>query len=195
VYFTDTGSSRIKESASTGRLIRPENLPANKPWSNTDGRVFRMVLNASDPTVVDSLTILAQGALTTSNADGTTTTVDAGVGLLNPDNIAVGHSGLMVQEDASTNPTNNDIWNYSFSGTSWTRVATVTQPLAETSGIVDASQWLGPGWWVFDVQSHLNLELGPSGLSYATLPTGTPVLTYQTRRELGQLLMFYVPGS
>jgi len=118
------------------------------------------------------------------------------VGFLQPDNVAVGHDTIMVQEDASTTPnTNNDIWAYSFGAGTWTRVATVTQATAETSGIVDASQWLGPGWWIFDVQSHINMDLGPSGLSYATLPTGTPVLTYQTRRELGQLLMFYVPGS
>src|SRR4029079_18026377 len=99
----------------------------NKPWFNTDGRVFKMVLNSSNPKLVDSLSVLAQGRLTVSEADGSTTTVDAGVGFLNPDNVAVGHDTLMVQEDASTSPTNNDIWSYPLGGGSWTRVATVTQ--------------------------------------------------------------------
>ena len=33
------------------------------PYFNTDGRLFRMVLNEDDPTVVDELSIVAQGLL------------------------------------------------------------------------------------------------------------------------------------
>lgn len=193
VYFTDTGSSRIKEGTS-GRLIRPADLTANKPWYNTDGRVFKMVMNAADPTVVDSLTILAQGALTVSEVDGSTTTVDSGVGFVNPDNVAVGHDTLMIQEDASSNPTNNDIWSYPLAGGSWTRVATVTQTAAETSGIVDASEWLGDGWWVFDIQSHSTQESFGTG-TYTVPITNVVISGFTIRRELGQLSLLYIPGS
>jgi hypothetical protein len=192
VYFADTGSSRIKEDGS-GRLIRPADVVANKPWYNTDGRVFKMVLNASDATVVDSLTILAQGRLTISEADGSTTVLDAGVGFVNPDNLAVGHETLMVQEDASTSPTLNDIWSFPIAGGSWTRVATVNQTAAETSGIVDASQWLGDGWWIFDVQSHSTQENFGTG-SYQ-VPNGGLITGFTIRRELGQLSLLYIPGS
>jgi hypothetical protein len=195
VYFADTGSTRIKEGSS-GRLIRPDNVTANKPWSNTDGRIFKMVLNAANPRVVDSLTILAEGALTTSNADGTTTTVAAGVGFLQPDNVAVGHDTLMVQEDASTTPnTNNDIWSYPLAGGSWTRIATVTGATAETSGIVDASAWLGAGWWIFDVQAHTTQESFATGQFYTPLNGDPQIGPYTVRRENGQLSLLYIPGS
>ncbi|HTI29164.1 MAG TPA: alkaline phosphatase PhoX [Methylomirabilota bacterium] len=193
VYFADTGSSRIKEDSS-GRLFRPADLVANKPWFNTDGRVFKMVLNSSNPKLVDSLSVLAQGRLTVSEADGTTTTVDAGVGFLNPDNVAVGHDTLMVQEDASTSPTLNDIWSYPLGGGSWTRVATVTQSAAETSGIVDASQWLGDGWWIFDIQSHSTQESFGTG-TYTVPITNQVISGFTIRRELGQLSLLYIPGS
>ena len=196
VYFADTGSSRIKEDG-TGHLTRPADLAANKPWYNTDGRIFKMVLNASNPKVVDSLNVLAQGRLTISEVDGTTTVVDAGVGFVNPDNVGISHNTLMVQEDASTNPTNNDIWSYPLAGGSWTRVASVAagQNLAETSGIVDASAWLGEGWWVFDVQAHTTQQSFGTIQSYQPLNGDPPIGPYTVRRENGQLLLLYIPGS
>jgi hypothetical protein len=196
VYFADTGSSRIKEDGS-GRLIRPADLVANKPWYNTDGRIFKMVLSATDPKVVDSLVVLAQGRLTISEADGSTSVVDTGVGFVNPDNVAVGHRTLMVQEDASTSPTNNDIWSYPLAGGSWSKIASVaaTQTAAETSGIVDASAWLGDGWWIFDVQAHTTQETFATNQFYTPPNGGTTVGPYTVRRENGQLLLLYIPGS
>jgi hypothetical protein len=201
VYFADTGSTRIAESATTGRLFRAGATAF--PYYDTDGRVFKMVLNASDPKVVDSLQILAQGKLQLQEAPippSTTpvvTVIDAGVGLLNPDNVAVGHDTLMVQEDASTNPTDNDIWSHPLNGTSWTRVASVAagQTTAETSGIVDASAWLGAGWWVFDVQAHTTQESFATNQFYTPPNGGTTIGPYTIRRENGQLLLLYIPGS
>ena len=66
--------------------------------------------------------------------------------------------------------------------------------IAETSGIVDVSDWFGAGWWALDVQSHVNKDLGPADLVYTTPITGTRI-TYQTRREDGQLLLMQIPGS
>jgi hypothetical protein len=170
VYFTDTGTTRLAEDPNTGRLVR-----LASGGTNSDGRVFKIVLNATDPRIVDSLSIL----------------VDANsIGMRNPDNIAVGHNSIMVQEDP---PNNAKVWRYDFAG-NWTHVATATQSTAETSGIVDVSTWLGPGWWALDVQSHVNKDLGPAGQVYVTPITGTEI-TYQTRRENGQLLLMQIPGS
>jgi hypothetical protein len=154
-------------------------------------------LNAANPKVVDSLNILAEGALTVSNADGSTSTVVSGVGLVNPDNVGISHNTLMVQEDASTNPTNNDIWSYPLAGGSWTKIASVAagQNTAETSGIVDASAWLGAGWWIFDVQAHTTQQSFGTVQSYQPLNGDPPIGPYTVRRENGQLLLLYIPGS
>lgn len=157
-----------------------------------------MVLNAADPTVVDSFSIYAEGRLIQKPDPTTSIVLDEGVGFVNPDNLAVGHSTLMVQEDNGTligGTLDNGVWRNPLGTTSWSQIATAVQhATAETSGIIDASAWLGVGWWVLDVQSHVNLlPLGPMA-QYQT-PLGGPLLTYQTRREDGQLLLMYVPGS
>jgi hypothetical protein len=197
VYFTDTGSTRLREDPATGRLFRP--AADDVPYFNTDGRLFKMVFNEDNPRVVDELSIVAQGLLTEQltnpapPATPTLTVIDPGVGFRAPDNIDVGANSLMLQEDASS----AKIWRWDLAST-WTHVGTVTHPTAptagESSGIIDMSTWLGPGWWALDVQSHVNKTLGPAGQTYVT-PLGGPVLTYQTRREDGQLLLMHVPGS
>jgi len=171
VYFTDTGST-VQPNTATGRMM--------SGGTAQNGRVFKMVLNATDPKLVDSFTVLADGNVS---------------GFTRPDNLAVSHNTLMLQEDASSNPTNNDIWSYPFAGAGgpWTRVATVTQATAETSGIVDASEWLGDGWWIFDVQSHSTQE--SFGTGTYQVPNGSLITGFIVRRELGQLSLLYIPGS
>ena len=171
VYFADTGTTRLAESASTGRLVR-----LGSGGTNSNGRIFKMVLNKKDPTVVDSMTILV-------DADA--------IGMRNPDNVSISHNSLMVQEDP---PNNAKVWMYSFGGGIWTHIATANQPIAETSGIVDVSRWFGGGWWAMDVQSHINLPGSVPGLVYGGPGPSTGV-TYTARREDGQLLLMYVPGS
>lgn len=173
VYFADTGST-VQPDPVTGRMKTGGTTPQN-------GRIFKMVLNETDPKVVDSFTVLADG-----NTTGLFT---------RPDNVAVGQGTLMVQEDASSNPTNNDIWSYPLAGAGgpWARVATVTQATAETSGIVDASEWLGAGWWIIDVQSHVTQRAFARNQFYTTPITGAVIGPYTVRRELGQLLLLYIP--
>ena len=204
VYFADTGSTRIAEDPATGRLFRP--AAAARPYFDSDGRVFKMVLNANDPTVVDSFSIVAQGKLQLQeppvppSTTPVVTVIDAGVGFVNPDNVGVGHNSLMVQEDSSGN---NDVWQHPIGTSTWTKVASTTQTAtAETSGIVDASKWLGAGWWALDVQSHVNLPTpegvddGPFTWEGPSYPLGPLVGSeYFTRREDGQLLLMYLPGS
>jgi hypothetical protein len=193
VYFTDTGSTRIRESDASGRLIRP--AATDFPYYDSDGRIFKMVLNEDDPTIVDEFSFVAQGKLQLQEA-GTppaVTVIDPGVGFRNPDNLDAANDSLMVQEDTSS----AKIWRFDYDAT-WTHVASVTHPTApaagESSGIVDLSQWLGDGWWALDVQSHVNQLLDPTPREYVTPITGV-VIPYQARREDGQLLLMYIPGS
>jgi hypothetical protein len=175
VYFADTGNSRLVEDPATGRLYRAATNPPGVLSSS--GRIFKMVLNASDPKKVDSFSILAEASV---------------VGMRSPDNIAVGRRSLMVQEDTS----DAKVWMYSLGSGTWTHVASATQPTAETSGIVDVSRWFGDGWWALDVQSHVN-KTETTGTPFVwDGPPGPPVgTTYQMRREDGQLLLMRIQGS
>ena len=131
-----------------------------------------MVMNAADPTVVDSLTILADG-----DAVGT----DVYVPFTSPDNIDTSKKSLMVQEDTD----GAAIWQYRLNQDSWRVVATVNNFDGESSGIVDASDWFGGGRWILDVQGHgVNVDedllLDPPNL---------------VKRESGQLILMKIPGS
>ena len=177
VYFTDTGTSRLAEDPDTGRL---ERLASGGTTSN--GRVFKMVLNEKDPRVVDSFSILLDAGAIPAAQGGP---------MRNPDNIEVGHNSIMVQEDP---PNAAKVWRYDLTAQTWTHVATATQPIAETSGIVDVSEWFGDGWWALDVQSHINETEGTETLTYET-PISGAELQYKERREDGQLLLMQIPGS
>ena len=218
LYFTDTGNSRLwEEEESTGRLWR---LPASDPRSGSatvpaqtstaNGRVFKMVLNASDPTVVDEFSVMTDAGSGMPPVFNGPAPTPAGQPVMRaPDNLDVGHDSIMVQEDAS----NAKIWMYPLATGPWTHVATVDQDKnsatsdpGESSGIVDASRWLGAGWWALDVQGHARTPPPPLGASDFQAfdptirtwnePPGPPVgSTYQTRREFGQLLLMHIPGS
>jgi hypothetical protein len=211
VYFTDTGERRALpddvwvtlddrdgsvDRSATGRLHRglsrvpsdpaqAEVYPADPAGPHANGRIFRMALNPDNPLVVDALTVVH---------DADTTLADGAQRMRNPDNLDVGHRSIMVQEDAS----NAKIWRYSLSSGQWSHVGTVTHPTApssgESSGIIDMSRWLGAGWWALDVQSHVNLP-GVSDEKTYTVPITGAQMTYRERREDGQLLLMYVPGS
>jgi hypothetical protein len=134
-----------------------------------------MVLNAEDPAVVDSFSILLDADIQVlTNWDGTSTKMS------HPDNVAIGKKSLMVQEDTS----NSRIWRYSLDDGTWSVVATVNDPTGESSGIVDASQWFGSGWWMLDVQAHS-----------APYQTSSVVGGVTIKREWGQLLLMKISGS
>jgi len=173
VYFADTGNSRLIDPG-TGRLYR---APSGTPGTlASNGRIFKLVMNADDPTVVDSFSVLLDAAA---------------IGMRSPDNLEVGHNSLIVQEDTSSF---SKIWLNPLGTTIWTHIATGTQQAAETSGIVDVSRWFGDGWWALDVQSHENLAGAMPGQVYAGPGPNNGVI-YTARRELGQLLLMHVPGS
>lgn len=175
VYFTDTGNSRLLHDAGSGRLWR---APSGTPDTlASSGRVFKLVMNRKDPKKVDSFSVLVDASA---------------IDMASPDNLAVGHRSIMVQEDAA----NAKVWQYSLGSKTWKHVASATQPTAETSGIVDVSRWFGPGWWALDVQSHVNQsETTGAPFVWTGLPGPAVGTTYQMRREDGQLLLMRIAGS
>lgn len=176
VYFVDTGNNL---ALCGGAVCDPF------------GSIYRIDLDAADPT---------QGArielLTRSRG------VAAG-DWASPDNIAVSGQSLMLEEDPAYAEFNRPekIWNFKIQGNGSLGAPVAVAELEtekytgvvcsdaahtcwESSGIIDASRWLGDGTWLFDVQAH-------------TLP-----FSYQdgdTRVDVGseggQLLYLRLPGS
>ena len=53
VYFADTGTTRLAESADHGRLRLLSATDRSCELRSTNGRIFKMVMNASNPRIVD----------------------------------------------------------------------------------------------------------------------------------------------
>ena len=98
----------------------------------------------------------------------------------NPDNIDTSLNSLMVQEDTG----NAKIWRQDLATGTWSVAATVNDPRGESSGIVDASDWYGPGSWILDVQAH--------GSNFAEEVDSEGILR---KLEDGQLLLMKIPGT
>ena len=181
VYFADTGEPRAVADPTTGRLRRAA-AGTEGPYGN--GRIFKMILNANDPTVVDSLSVLIDA--------------DAGgyrnVGALHqPDNIETTANSILITEDPGghnrfAGATNARLWKYDLSTGDLTAVAVVADPTAdwESSGVVDASKYFGPGAFLINVQAHTIF------VDTAPLPS---IPTITQKREGGQLLLIRIDGS
>jgi Alkaline phosphatase PhoX len=196
VYIVDSGRGRTAAQS----LDTPN-------FRSTNGRVWKMVLDRNDPTVVTSLTVLVEGD---DNPVKTPTEIHQ------PDNIETTPNGLLVTEDpgssqqypvGSTDPdaTTARLWLVPFSGTPQV-VAKVDQSADggptdvdgrapgnqgawESSGIVDASAAFGPGTYLIDVQAHtLWVEKAPGDDNNGD---GQPDFTY--KREGGQLALLRIP--
>jgi hypothetical protein len=196
VYIVDSGRGRT----ATQSLDTPN-------FRSTNGRVWKMVLDPDDPTVVTSLTVFAEGD---DNPVQTPTEVHQ------PDNVETTPTGLLLTEDpgssqqypvGSPDPraTTARLWHVPFSGTPEV-VAKVDQSADggptdvdgrapgnqgawESSGIVDASAALGPGAYLINVQAHtLWVEKAPGDDNNGD---GEPDFTY--KREGGQLALLRIP--
>jgi uncharacterized protein DUF839 len=176
VYFVDTGNNL---ALCGGQVCDPF------------GSIYRLDLDATDPTHNARVVLLARSR-----------GVAAG-DWASPDNIAVSGHSLMLQEDPAYAEFNRPerIWNLEIKGNGSLGAPVAVAELEtekftgvvcteaagtcwESSGIIDASSWLGEGAWLFDVQAH-------------TLP-----FSYQdgqTRVDVGseggQLLYLRLPGS
>jgi hypothetical protein len=155
--------------------------------SAPNGRIWKMVLDEDEPTVVTSLTILIEG----SNLTG------QGGDIHQPDNLETTENSLFIQEDPSTanqfvNPAR--IWRYDLEDETKEVVATINAigPSAnpgswESSGIVDASSIFGPGAFLVDVQAH--------GWEIQRSPDPPVLNQVNLMREAGQLLLIRIPGA
>ena len=191
-YIADTGEPRALPDATTTRLRRGPSGTAG-PYPN--GRIFKLVLSASDPLEVESLSIVVDADALPAGAVG---------GLHNPDNLETTARSLLIQEDPGAQnqyalpeepgKRNAAIWRYDLRTGALEIVALVDQssdPTGqrlgawESSGIVDASRVFGPGAFLLDVQAH--------GWEIAEQPSPFPPAI--SKRENGQLLLLRIPGA
>ncbi|MGH3127156.1 MAG: hypothetical protein ACRDPX_04480, partial [Gaiellaceae bacterium] len=178
------------------------------PGVSTNGRVWKMVFDPEDPTVVTSLSVFVEGD------DNPVKTLNE---IHQPDNIESSAGGILVTEDpgssqqfpvGSTDPaaTTARLWLVPFAGLPQV-VVKVDQSADggptdvdgrpagnlgawETSGIVDASAAFGPGAFLIDVQaSTLWVEKTPGDDNNGD---GQPDFTY--KRAGGQLALLRIPG-
>jgi len=199
VYVVDTGRGTAGVS---------------QPGRSTNGRVWKMVLDPDDPTVVDSLSIAVEGD------DNPVKTLGE---VHQPDNIETTKTGLLLTEDPGSsqqfvladqglpNATTARLWYVPFSGLPQV-VAKIDQsadggptdvgPLPtgnlsignwgawETTGIVDASAAFGTGAYLINIQAHTLWIQKAAGTD--NFAPGGPDFTY--KREGGQLLLIRIPG-
>jgi hypothetical protein len=183
-------------------------------FTSTNGRVWKLVLDKSDPTKVTSFSLLIEGD---------DKPVKAADEIHQPDNIESTAKSLLIQEDpgssqqfpigsdqpgsASFDPaaTTARVWQFDLTAGTKRVVAKVNQSLDETaadkdatptkgalgawesSGIVDASSVFGPGAFLLDVQA------GTFVVTEEVRVEGPHTLTYQ--RDGGQLGLLRIPGA
>ena len=185
----------------------------SEPGRSSNGRVWKMVLDPDDPTVVDSLSIAVEGD------DNPVKTLGE---IHQPDNIETTQTGLLVTEDPGSsqqfvladqglpNATTARLWYVPFSGASPEVVVKINQSADgegtdvdgrpdgnwgawETTGIVDASAAFGPGAFLINVQAHtLWVEKADGPDTFIDAETVNPDFTF--KREGGQLLLIRIPG-
>ena len=189
---------------------------------STNGRVWRMVLDPDDPTVVTSLSIFLEGD---------DTPVKRIAEVHQPDNIETTLTGILLTEDpgssqqftpaqAAADPTNATTARLMFvpfvagglgsAGVPQT-VVRVDQSADEgatdvdfntlpgnlgaweSSGIVDASEAFGPGMFLIDVQAATLWVDKADGFDTFIDSDTLPDFTFE--RAGGQLLLLYIPAT
>jgi hypothetical protein len=165
-YFVDTG-----ELHATSESVR--------------GRLYQLDVNRWNPRRV-KLTLLMDG--------------DQGDNLVNPDNIDTSQRSVVIQEDRNSEHRDAAppwdgysrvlVYNIRTGGIRY--VARVNTPPAlrpgtwESSGVLNAFDVLGRGWWWMDVQAHSTPRQQPGP---DLRPRATP------NGEHGQLMAVYIPRS
>jgi hypothetical protein len=204
VYLADSGRGAASDTGNR--------------FPSTNGRIWRLEMDPSDPNEVLSLSILLEGEgrrLQDPNA------------IHNPDNLETTVNSLLIQEDpssgnqfspssTSSEATTARIWLHDLDGTAGNKtvVAKLDQSTDESaadvdaapkgnlgawesSGIIDVSKWYGEGAFLVTVQAHslwIKKEPGPDDTGPVSgTPDGQPDYTY--KREGGQLLLLRIPGA
>jgi hypothetical protein len=203
VYFADTGRA--------SNSLPPVGYNQNP---STNGRIWKMVINETNPLLVDSLSILY---------DGDTTGLGVANVIHQPDNLESTDDFLYVTEDpSSANQTvaPGRIWRITTDGPNTGDAEVVAQvdqsydgdgtmdvdgftnaPQGywESSGIVDVSSIFGPDTFLVTIQAHslwVSKQAGPdnwtrTGGSWTPGPDTYP--DWMNKREGGQLVLIKIP--
>ncbi len=161
VYFSDTGANKSETK---------------------HGRLYRMTFDPANPRRATLEVVL----------DG-----DAGDDIVNPDNLGIDQRVLLIQEDRNDTASGyNRILLYDLTTGALTPVARLDPPPAviergggpgvwESSGVVDASAFFGPGAWLLNVQAHHT----------RILQQGIDLGIDSAAGQRGQLVLLRIPGS
>ncbi len=210
-YDKRPGMGNVVYIVDSGRGRRVDQSLDTPNFKSTNGRVWKMVLDPNDPTIVTSLTVAVEGD------DSPVKTLAE---VHQPDNIETTATGLLLTEDPGSsqqftaaqqisdaaNATTGRLWYVPFTGTPEV-VAKIDQSADggatdvdgrsagnwgawETTGIVDASAAFGPGAFLINVQAHTLWVEKADGEDNFGL--AGPDFTY--KREGGQLLLINIPG-
>jgi serralysin len=205
-YDKRPGMSNVAYVVDSGRGT----AGASQAGRSTNGRVWRLAFDPTDPTKVTAMSILIEGD------DMPVKTVTE---IHQPDNIETTVNGLYLTEDPGSSQqfqagstdaaaTTARLWQYRFSTGLATVVLKVNQSADEgptdvdasttpgawgaweSSGIVDASAAFGPGAFLVDVQAGtLWVEKAPGDDNVA--PAGAD---FTDKRAGGQLLLVRIPN-
>jgi hypothetical protein len=217
-YDKRPGMSNVVYVVDSGRgtaPVQPEPpappVPTFGPGLSTNGRVWKMVFDPNDSTVVTSLSILIEGD------DSPVKTLTE---MHQPDNIESTPNALYFTEDPGSsqqfpagstdaNATTARVWQYRFDTRVNSPILKVDQsadegrtdvdPSAtagnwgawESTGIVDASAAFGPGAFLINVQAHtLWVNMRPGADNFP--PAGAD---FTDKREGGQMLLVRIPNG
>lgn len=173
--------------ATTG--IRWKPTEQNPHTTNVPGRIWRLNFDDADhPEHGGTIEVMLNGE----------------EGVRHPDNIAFASNGhLLIQEDLGQSNELSRIWQFNpftrslnavveFNADYFTKEGdNYLTENEESSGIIDASDVLGPGWYLATVQSHMRIKDLSNFRNRNKLG-----LSWRDARELvedGQLIALYVP--
>jgi hypothetical protein len=136
-----------------------------------DTRIYRTrFTDITNPELGGTITMMGQGGDASSFAGGITSVAGATTGVTF-DNMAMSRFGqVLIQEDPGSSGRLARLWLYDIAadslvdvGISDTQFFTSGAPgflttNEETSGIVDAWDILGPGWWLLNMQAHYGIS-------------------------------------
>jgi Bacterial protein of unknown function (DUF839) len=216
-YDKRPGMGNVVYVADSGRGRRGDQSQDTPNFRSTNGRVWKMVFDKTDPTKVTSLSVFVEGD------DNPVKTPNE---IHQPDNLETTPNGVLVTED----PGSSQQYSFSSSGAPPSEAGATTArlwyvPIAgeagktvaarvdqsqdgptggdvdgrppanwgawESTGVVDASRWFGSGAFLINIQAHtlwIERALGEDNFA----PAG-PDFTY--KREGGQLLLIRIPGG
>jgi hypothetical protein len=199
-YDKRPGMQNVVYVADTGR---GSNSASGNAFASTNGRIWKLVLDPSDPTKVLSLSVYIEGD------DQPVKTIGE---IHQPDNVETTQNGLYITEDpgssqqfpiGSTDPnaTPARLWRHDFTTGVDAPVAVVNQSADEgptdvdsattpgawgsweSTGVIDASSVFGPGAFLINVQAHT------LWVEQSAAPDWT------NKREGGQLMLLRIPGA